>query len=80
MVMDGKEDTKMRNTEAQMDTWEIKMATPMTLWGMITPRIESIVTRYSIMVDRAKTLKGKLEIEKEFMMTMLSHDIWCERN
>ena len=68
----------MRNSEIQMDTWNIKMTRPMTLWGMITPRIESIVTRYSIMIDRAKTMTSKKEIEREFMLTMLSHGIWCD--
>lgn len=68
----------MKNTEIQMDTWNIKMTRPMTLWGIITPRIESIVTRYSIMIDHAKTMASKKEIEKEFMLTMLSHGIWCD--
>ena len=68
----------MKNTEIQMDTWNIKMTRPMTLWGVITPRIESIVTRYSIMMDKAKTIGSKREIEKEFILTMLSHGIWCD--
>lgn len=66
------------NTENQMDIWEIKMVRPMTLWGIITPRIESIVTRYSIMIDKARTMASKKEVEKEFMLTMLSHWIWCD--
>lgn len=79
MVMDGNRgELKMKNVENQMDTWEIKMTRPMTLWGMITPRIESIVTRYSIMIDKARTMKSKKEVEREFMLTMLSHGIWCD--
>ena len=68
----------MKNVETQMDTWDIKMARPMTLWGMITPRIESIVTRYSIMIDKARTMASKKEVEREFILTMLSHGIWCD--
>nr|DAR38941.1 MAG TPA: hypothetical protein [Caudoviricetes sp.] len=68
----------MINTELQMDTWNIKMTRPMTLWGMITPRIESIVTHYSIMIDKARTMASKKEVEREFMLTMLSHGIWCD--
>lgn len=69
----------MRNVEKeQLDTWEIKMCRKWTLWGAITPRIESIVARYSIMIDRARTLKEKKEIEHEFVYTMLSHGIVCD--
>lgn len=68
----------MRNVENQMDIWEIKMVHIMTLWGIITPFIEVCVSRYSSMIDYAKTLKEKLELEKEFIITMYSHGIVCE--
>lgn len=69
----------MRNVEnKQIDTWEVKMVHTMTLWGIITPFIEVCVTRYSSMIDYAKTLKEKLELEKEFIVTMYSHGIVCE--
>lgn len=68
----------MRNSEIQIDTWSIKMLHKMVIWGMITPRIESIVTCYSIMIDNARTIKDKREIEHEFVVTMLSHGIVCE--
>ncbi len=69
----------MRNVEkAQLDAWEIKMCRKWTLWGSITPRIESIVARYSSMIDRARTIKEKREIEHEFVYTMLSHGIVCD--
>lgn len=68
----------MKNVENQMDSWSIKMVHTMTLWGMITPRIETIVARYSTMVDEAKTTKEAREIENEFIVTMLSHGIVCD--
>ena len=68
----------MRNTEIQMDTWEIKMVRRLTLWGSITPRIEAIVARYGSMIDHARSLKEKREIEHEFVYTMLSHGIVCD--
>lgn len=68
----------MRNVELQIDTWDIKMTRPMTLWGIITLRIEDIVTHYSIMIDKAKTMASKKEVEREFMLTMLSHGILCD--
>lgn len=61
-----------------MDTWDIKLLHHMTLWGMITPRIEAIVARYSTMIDHAKTSKECEEIEHEFIVTMLSHGIICD--
>jgi hypothetical protein len=67
----------MRNTENQIDTWEIRMVRRWTLWGYITPRIEAIVARYSTMIDNSRTLKEKKEIEHEFIYTMLSHGIVC---
>lgn len=69
----------MRNVEnKQIDTWEVKMVHTMTLWGIITPFIEVCVARYSSMIDYAKTLKEKLELEKEFIVTMYAHGIVCE--
>ena len=69
----------MRIVEMQMDTWNIKMAHPMTLWGMITPRIESMVARYGSMIDHAHSKEAKQDIENEFVVTMESHGIWCDR-
>lgn len=69
----------MRNyEEAQIDTWDVKMVHDITLWGVITSFIEVCVARYSAMIDYAKTLKEKLEIEKEFIATMFMHGIVCE--
>lgn len=68
----------MRNVENQIDAWEIRMVRRWTLWGSITPRIESIVARYGTMIDKARTLKEKKEIEHEFVYTMLSHGIVCD--
>lgn len=68
----------MRNTENQIDVWEIRMVRRWTLWGSITPRIESIVARYSTMIDNSRTLKEKKEIEHEFIYTMHSHGIVCD--
>lgn len=68
----------MRNTEIQMDSWNIKMIRPMTLWGMITPKIEDMVARYGSMIDHAKTMARKKEIENEFVFTMYSHGIVCD--
>lgn len=68
----------MRNTEIQMDTWEIKMVRRLTLWGYITPRIESIVARYGAMIDHARSLKEKEQVEREFVVTMLSHGVVCD--
>lgn len=68
----------MRNTENQIDAWEIRMVRRWTLWGYITPRIESIVAKYGSMIDNARTLKDKKEIEHEFVYTMLSHGIVCD--
>lgn len=76
--MMNKEDKTMKNVENQIDTWEIKMVHTMTLWGIITPFIEMCVARYSSMIDSAKTLKEKLELEKEFIITMYFHNIICE--
>jgi hypothetical protein len=61
-----------------IDTWDIKMVRRWTLWGSITPHIESIVARYGSMIDHAKGLKEKREIEHEFIYTMLSHGIVCD--
>lgn len=61
-----------------IDTWDIKMVRPMTLWGMISPRIEAIVARYGAMIDHARSLKDAKEIEKEFIITMHFYDIICE--
>lgn len=61
------------NTEKGIETWEIKMTRPITLWGSITPRIEAIVARYGSMIDHARTLKDARSIEREFIVTMLSH-------
>ena len=63
------------NTEKGIETWDIKMNRKWTLWGSITPRIEAIVARYSTMIDNSRTLKEKKEIEREFIITMLSHGI-----
>lgn len=68
----------MKNVESQMDAWSIKMFHNITLWGMITPRIEAIVARYGSMIDHAKTTKEAREIENEFVVTMLSHGIVCD--
>jgi hypothetical protein len=65
------------NTENQIDAWEIRMLHRWTLWGVITPRIESIVARYGTMIDHARSLQEKQEIEHEFIYTMLSHGIVC---
>lgn len=77
-IMMNKEGKTMNNVENQIDTWEIKMVHTMTLWGIITPFIEVCVARYSSMIDYAKTLKEKLELEKEFIITMYFHGIVCE--
>lgn len=61
-----------------IESWEIRMVRKWTLWGSITPRIESIVVRYSSMIDHARSLKAKQEIEHEFIYTMLSHGIVCD--
>ena len=66
------------NTENQMDAWDIKMVRPMTLWGMISPRIEAIVARYGDMIDHARSLKDAREIEKEFIITMYFYGVICE--
>ena len=68
----------MRNTEKQMETWEIKMLHPMTLWGKINSRIEYLVARYGSMIDHATTNKDKAEIEKEFIITMHSYGVVCD--
>lgn len=47
------------NTENQIDAWEIRMVRRWTLWGSITPRIESIVACYGTMIDNSRTLKEK---------------------
>lgn len=68
----------MRNVEKeQIDTWDIKMTHPMTLFGSITPRIEAIVARYSTMIDKARTTKDAKAIEREFVVTMLSYGVVC---
>lgn len=61
-----------------IDAWEIKMLHNMTLWGVITPKIESIVARYSSMIDNEKNINEKKEIEHEFIVTMYSHGIICD--
>lgn len=61
-----------------IESWEIRMVRKWTLWGSITPRIESIVARYGTMIDNSRTLKEKKEIEQEFVYTMLSHGIVCD--
>lgn len=40
--------------------------------------MDTIVARYSTMIDRAKTSKECAEIEHEFIVTMLSHGISCD--
>lgn len=42
-----------------IESWEIRMVRKWTLWGSITPRIESIVARYGTMIDNSRTLKEK---------------------
>lgn len=64
--------------EKGIETWDIRMNRPMTLWGSITPCIEAIVARYGSMIDRAKNLKEKRAIEREFIVTMLSHGVVCD--
>lgn len=61
-----------------IESWEIRMVRRWTLWGSITPRIESIVARYGTMIDNSRTLKEKREIEHEFVYTMFSHGIVCD--
>lgn len=61
-----------------IDTWDIKMVHPMTLWGSISPRIEYLVAKYGSMIDHARTPKDKADTEKEFVYTMHSHGIVCE--
>lgn len=61
-----------------IESWEIRMVRKWTLWGVITPRIESIVARYGSMIDHAKNLKEKRSIEREFIVTMLSHGVVCD--
>lgn len=80
MVMVGKthKGENIMDTEKGIETWDIKMTRPMTLWGSITPRIEAIVARYGSMIDHARSLKEKREIEHEFVYTMLSHGIVCD--
>lgn len=69
----------MRIVEMQMDTWNIKMFHSITLWGMITPKIEAIVARYGSMIDHAHSKASKIDIENEFVITMVSHGIWCDK-
>lgn len=64
--------------EKGIETWDIKMVRPITLWGSITPRIEAIVAHYGSMIDHAKNLKEKRSIEREFVVTMLSHGVVCD--
>lgn len=64
--------------EKGIETWDIKMVKPITLWGSITPFIESTVARYGSMIDRANSLNEKRSIEHEFIVTMLSHGIVCD--
>lgn len=66
------------DTEKGIETWDIKMVRPITLWGSITPRIENIVARYGSMIDHAKTTKEARSIEREFVVTMLSHGVVCD--
>lgn len=66
------------DTEKGIETWDIKMVRPITLWGSITPRIEDIVARYGSMIDHAKTTKEARAIEREFVVTMLSHGVVCD--
>lgn len=61
-----------------IDFWEIRMVHSLTLWGSITPRIESIVARYGSMIDHARSLNDKIAIENEFVATMYSHGIICD--
>lgn len=61
-----------------MDTWEIKMCHKMTLWGVITRKIECMVARYSTMIDNAKTMADKLAIEREFVVTMYTYGVICD--
>lgn len=58
-----------------MDTWEIKMAHHMTLWGIINKKIEYLVTRYSIMADKARNYRELVDIEEEFKVTMRLYGI-----
>lgn len=58
-----------------MDTWEIKMVNKMTLWGRLNGSIDYLVMKYGTMVDNASTMKEKIEIEKEFRITMFCHGI-----
>lgn len=66
------------NIEKGIETWEIKMVRPITLWGSITPHIEAIVAHYGSMIDNANSLKEKRSIEREFIVTMLSHGVICD--
>lgn len=61
-----------------MDTWEIKLAHTMTLWGIITPKIEYLVARYSTMVDHARNYREMIDIENEFKITMHTYGIVCD--
>lgn len=66
------------DTEKGIETWEIRMTRPITLWGSITPHIEAIVARYGSMIDHAKTTKEARTIEREFVITMLFHGVVCD--
>ena len=68
----------MMDIEKGIETWDIKMVRPITLWGSITPRIESIVARYGDMIDHANSLKEKRSIEREFIVTMLFYGVVCD--
>lgn len=58
-----------------MDIWEIKMVHKMTLWGRLNGSIDYLVMKYGTMVDNAKTMSEKMEIEREFKVTMACHNI-----
>ena len=58
-----------------MDTWEIKMVNKMVLWGRLNGSIDYLVMKYGTMVDKAKTMNEKMEIEREFRITMFCHNI-----
>lgn len=54
------------------------MAHTMTLWGIITPKIEYLVARYSTMVDHARNYREMVDIENEFKVTMHTYGIVCD--
>lgn len=61
-----------------MDTWEIKIAHHITLWGRINSKIEYLVLKYSCMADNARNYRELVDVENEFKVTMHTYGIVCD--